>query len=48
VQVRRDEPDGTVNTFPVPVHAARNLKKGILKGILRKADLTADELARLL
>ena len=48
VQLRRDRPDGTVTTFPVPVHAGRTLKKGTLKGILRKADMDVDDLTRLL
>ena len=48
VQLRRDEPDGTVTTFPVPVHAGKTVKKGTLRSILRKANMTADELAELL
>ena len=48
VQLRRDEPDGTVTTFPVPVHAGVDLKKGTLKGILRKADLDTEEFLGLL
>ena len=48
VQLRRREPDGTITTFPVPVHAGRSLKKGTLKGILRKAGMGADDLAALL
>ena len=48
VQLRREEPDGTVTTFPVPVHAGKTLKKGTLRGILRKADLSVDELIALL
>ena len=48
VQVRREEPDGTVTTFPVPVHAGQTLKKGTLSGILRKAGLGVDELVDLL
>lgn len=48
MQVRRTEPDGSVNTFPVPVHAARSLKRGTLAGILRKANLTPEGLQELL
>lgn len=48
VQLRREEPDGTITTFPVPVHAGQALKKGTLRGILRKAGLGSDELAALL
>ena len=47
VQLRREERDGTVTTFPVPVHAGRTVKKGTLKGILRKAGIDAEELAGL-
>jgi predicted RNA binding protein YcfA (HicA-like mRNA interferase family) len=48
VQLRRDEPDGIITTFPVPVHAGRTLKKGTLRGILRKAGISSEELAALL
>jgi len=48
VQLRRRESDGSITTFPVPVHAGKTIKKGTLSGILRKADLTGDELADLL
>ena len=48
VQLRRDEPDGTVTTFPVPVHAGKTVKKGTLRGILRKASTTAEQLTKLL
>jgi predicted RNA binding protein YcfA (HicA-like mRNA interferase family) len=48
VQLRRAESDGTITTFPVPVHAGKTLKRGTLKGILRKADLDAEELGYLL
>ena len=48
VQLRRWEPDGTVTTFPVPVHAGRIIKKGTLRGILRKVDLAPEDLAALL
>ncbi|MEW6750030.1 MAG: type II toxin-antitoxin system HicA family toxin [Candidatus Latescibacterota bacterium] len=37
VQVRRTEADGSVTTFPVPVHVGQMLKKGTLPGILRKS-----------
>lgn len=47
VQLRREEPDGTITTFPVPVHAGQTLKKGTLRGILRKAGISPDELAAL-
>jgi len=48
VQLRRQEPDGTVTTFPVPVHTGRDIKKGTLRGILRKADMAPEDLAVLL
>ena len=48
VQVRRQEPDGSVTTFPVPVHAGRTIKKGTLSGILRKATLDIEDLKSLL
>jgi predicted RNA binding protein YcfA (HicA-like mRNA interferase family) len=48
VQLRRQEADGTATTFPVPVHKGMTLKRGTLKGILRKAGLEAEELAALL
>ena len=48
VQVRRTDPDGTITTFPVPIHAGRAIKRGTLKGILRKADLSAEDLKSLL
>ena len=47
VQLPREESDGTVTTFPVPVHAGRTVKKGTLKGILRKAGIDAEGLAGL-
>ncbi len=47
VQLRRQEPDGSVTTFPVPIHAGKTIKKGTLKGILRKADLSLEELLEL-
>jgi predicted RNA binding protein YcfA (HicA-like mRNA interferase family) len=48
VQLRRREVDGTITTFPVPVHAGKTLKRGTLQGILRKADLDTDDFAGLL
>lgn len=48
VQVRRTEPYGTVTTFPVPVHVGKAIKRGTLKGILRKAGLGAEDLRSLL
>ena len=48
VQLRREEPDGTIMTFPVPVHSGKTMKKGTLRGILRKADLSVDELIELI
>ncbi len=48
VQLRREAPDGTVTTFPVPVHSGKTIKKGTLRGILRKADLAPEDLAELL
>jgi hypothetical protein len=41
---RRDESDGTVITFPVPVHAGKTLKPGTLKGIFRIAGLEVENL----
>ena len=35
-------------TVSVPVHAGRDLKPGTLRGLLRDAALTADDLHRLL
>jgi len=48
VQVRREEPNGAVVTFPVPVHVGRAIKRGILSGILRKAGMDADQLRSLI
>lgn len=48
VQMRRVEEDGTVTTFPVPVHAGQTLKRGTLAGILRKASLDSERLSELL
>jgi len=35
-------------TFPVPVHAGKIIKQGTLKGILRKANISAERLHELL
>ena len=35
-------------TFPVPVHAGKIIKQGTLKGILRKANISAERLQELL
>ncbi len=43
VQVRKYI-DGVKVSFPVPVHKGETLKAGTLKGILRKAEITVDEL----
>lgn len=40
-------PDGTI-TIPVPVHAGKPVKLGLLNHILRKAGLSADDVTRLL
>jgi len=48
VQLRRGGPGGRITTFPVPVHAGRTLKRGTLRGILRKANLEPDDLPGLL
>lgn len=48
VQLRRDEPDGSVTTFPVPVHAGKTLKRGTLSGILRLVRLEAGDLSKIL
>ncbi len=37
MQLRRIEEDGSITTFPVPVHAGKTIKTGTLRGILRKA-----------
>lgn len=47
VQVRKFI-EGRKITFPVPVHKGKMLKIGTLKGILRKADISEDELQELL
>ena len=48
VQMRSVDAGGNRVTFPVPVHAGRTVKRGTLKGILRKAGLTAEDLRKLL
>lgn len=48
VQVRREEPDGSVVTFPVPVHTGKAIKRGTLSGILRKAGIDAEQLRSLI
>ena len=48
IQLRRYEPDGSVTTFPVPVHAGKTIKRGTLQGILRKAGMTAEQIKRYL
>jgi len=35
-------------TFPVPVHTAKIIKQGTLKGILRKANISVERLLELL
>jgi len=47
VQVRKFVESGKI-TFPVPVHKGKTLKPGLLKGILRKAGITEEELEELL
>ena len=48
IQLRRIEPSGLVTPFPVPVHSGCSLKRGTLKGILRKANVETAELIELL
>jgi predicted RNA binding protein YcfA (HicA-like mRNA interferase family) len=48
VQLRRTVPDGTICTFPVPVHAGKTIKRGTLHGILRKAGLSVEDLIELI
>jgi predicted RNA binding protein YcfA (HicA-like mRNA interferase family) len=48
VQVLLRRPDGSVVTFPVPVHAGKTLKSGTLHGIMRLAGLNRDDLLQLL
>jgi len=48
VQLRREEADGSITTFPVPIHAGKTLKTGTLKGILRKVALNVEEFRKLL
>ena len=40
--------EGEKLTFPVPVHAAKIMKQGTLKGILRKANISVGQLEELL
>lgn len=40
--------EGRKVTFPVPVHKGKTLKPGTLRGILRKAGLSVEELEKLL
>jgi predicted RNA binding protein YcfA (HicA-like mRNA interferase family) len=40
--------EGRKITFPVPVHKGKLLKTGTMKGILRKAEISEDELRELL
>jgi len=40
--------DGEKLTFPVPVHAGKTVKQGTLKGILRKANISVEQLEGLL
>lgn len=47
VQVRKYI-EGEKITFPVPVHAGKIIKQGTLKGILRKAGISAERLEKLL
>jgi len=35
-------------TFPVPVHTGKTIKRGTLKGILRKANISVERLLELL
>ncbi|MGB2823385.1 MAG: type II toxin-antitoxin system HicA family toxin [Phycisphaerae bacterium] len=48
VQVRREEPNGTAVTFPVPVYLGRTIKRGTLSGILRKAGMDVQQLRSLI
>ncbi len=48
VQLAKLDPEGKKTTFPVPVHAGKTVKPGTLRGILRLAGLTSDELSELL
>ena len=43
VQVRKFI-NGKKVTFPIPVHKGKTLKPGLLRGILRKADISIDDL----
>ena len=40
--------EGEKVTFPVPIHAGEIVKQGTLKGILRKAGITPEQLQELL
>jgi predicted RNA binding protein YcfA (HicA-like mRNA interferase family) len=40
--------EGGKLTFPVPVHTGKIIKQGTLLGILRKANMSVEELERLL
>ena len=40
--------EGEKLTFPVPVHAGKIVKHGTLKGILRKANISVEQLEGLL
>lgn len=48
VQLRREDADGTVTTFPVPVHSGKMIKPGTLRGILRLARINVEQLIHLL
>lgn len=48
IQLRRQEPDGKVTTFPVPAHAGKIIKPGTLRGILRKSGVDVQQLIDLL
>ncbi len=48
VQVRREGPDGSVVTFPVPAHVGKAIKRGTLSGILRKAGMGVEQLRSLI
>jgi predicted RNA binding protein YcfA (HicA-like mRNA interferase family) len=43
-----EHPDRPAVRIVVPHHGSANVKRGILRSILRQAGLTADELVRLL
>ena len=48
VQLRREDADGTVTTFPAPVHSGKMIKPGTLRGILRLARINVEQLIHLL